>query len=262
MAVEFTLRVTNLESRQHLETLAQKYGWPVVIGSAPIAKGFALEFEHNRLQLRDLEQTKMSALSVDFLSGSLQHRRRHGISKNQIFAKAIGVGHRPGRTVIDTTAGLGTDAFMLACMDCKVISLERSAIVYELLEDGYRRALEDEEIGSWLSDYLQFLHVDSNEYLDRLPESQRPDVVYMDPMYPEVDGKSALPKKEMQIFRKLIGPDIDSSRVFAAAMTAAKDRVVVKRPNEAPPLAAGVTHSFMGKTARYDMYLVSRGSEL
>lgn len=254
MQTHISVRVTSIESRRILEPLAAKYGWQLIIGAAPLAKGFVLEFEENRLQLRDLEQPKLSALSVDFLSGSMRHRRGHGLSKNQIFAKAVGIGHRPGRTVIDTTAGLGTDAFVLACMNCKVVAIERSPIVYELLEDGYRRALDDADVGPWLSDYLRFVRGDALEYLSELAGGRGPDVVYMDPMYPEAETKSALPKKEMQLLRKLIGLDVDSAHVLELARKVAKDRVVVKRPCDAQPLAEGVTHFFKGKTARYDMY--------
>jgi len=254
MRARVALRVTGIESRRVLEPLAERHGWPLVIGASPLAQGFSLEFENDRLQLRDLERPKLGALAVDFLSDSMRHRRRHGLSKNQIFAKAIGVGHRPGRTVVDATAGLGTDAFMLACMDCKVVAVERSPVAYELLEDGYRRALDDEEIGTWLPDYLRLARGEASAYLGALSEDERPDVVYLDPMYPEIEGKSALPKKEMQLFRKLIGPDADSGRVLELAREVARDRVVVKRPNEAGPLAPGATRSFEGKTARYDMY--------
>ncbi|MCM2282696.1 MAG: class I SAM-dependent methyltransferase, partial [Bdellovibrionaceae bacterium] len=175
---------------------------------------------------------------------------------------AIGVTPRVSRTVVDATAGLGVDAFMMACLDCRVTSIERSPAVYELLVDGFRRAVEDPELGGWLPEYLRFVHADAEAYLASLSHEERPDVVYLDPMYPHVDGKSALPKKEMQIFRKLLGPDTDSARVLERALHAATDRVVVKRPNEAPALLEGVTHAFVGKTARYDMYAVVRQSRI
>jgi 16S rRNA (guanine1516-N2)-methyltransferase len=62
----------------------------------------------------------------------------------------------------------------------------------------------------------------------------------------------------MQLFRKLLGPDTDSSRLFEAAMGTARDRVVVKRPAGAEPLGGSPTASFGGKVARFDMYLIKR----
>ncbi|MCM2283128.1 MAG: class I SAM-dependent methyltransferase, partial [Bdellovibrionaceae bacterium] len=100
-----SIRVTSLESRRRLEPLAFRYGWPIVVGAAPIERGFVMEFEQDRLQLRDLEQPKLKPVSVDFLSGPMRHRRHHGLSKTQVFAKAIGVTPRVSRTVVDATAG-------------------------------------------------------------------------------------------------------------------------------------------------------------
>jgi 16S rRNA (guanine1516-N2)-methyltransferase len=249
------LRITNLESRKVLEPMAEKYKWPIHIGGDPIPKGFALEFENETLQLRDLAQPKLKPLIVDFLSETLTYRRKHGLSKTQVFAKAIGVTARGGLTVLDTTAGMGVDSFFLACLDCKTTAIERSPVVFELLQDGLRRARADKEIGPWIDDYLQFVHANAIDFMNALKE--KPQVVYVDPMFPDMDERSALPKKEMQIFRKLLGADLDTKLLFDTALRTASDRVVVKRPSEASPMAEP-THSFEGKTARYDLYKISR----
>lgn len=64
--------------------------------------------------------------------------------------------------------------------------------------------------------------------------SPAPDVVYLDPMYPHRQ-KSALVKKEMRVFQSLVGNDDDADSLLIPAMTIAKRRVVVKRPNYASP---------------------------
>ncbi len=253
--LSIVLRVTGLESRKVLEALAEKYQWPVHIGSAPIPKGFALEFEQDHLQLRDLSQPKVKPLIVDFLSDTLTYRRKHGLSKTQVFAKAIGVTARGGLTVLDATAGMGVDSFFLACLDCKVTAIERSPVIFELLQDGLRRAREDKEIGPWIDDYLQFVQANAIDFMKALNE--KPQVIYVDPMFPDMDERSALPKKEMQIFRKLLGADLDANALFETALRSASERVVVKRPSEAEPLGEP-THSFEGKTLRYDMYKISK----
>jgi 16S rRNA (guanine1516-N2)-methyltransferase len=74
-------------------------------------------------------------------------------------------------------------------------------------------------------------------------------------MYPPAN-KTALPSKEMQIFRSLVGPDMDSDHLFTMALKFAKQRVVVKRPHEAPPFKVPVTHSYESKLVRFDMYKV------
>lgn len=247
------LRVTGLESRQVLEPLAEKHGWSIHVGGTPIPKGFALEFESDQLQLRDLSQPKVKPVVVDFLSESLTYRRKHGLSKSQVFAKAIGITARGGPTVLDATAGMGVDAFFMACLDCKVTAIERSPVIYELLQDGLRRAHADKELGKWIDDYLVFVHANAIDYMKSLKE--KPQVIYVDPMFPDVEERSALPKKEMQLFRKLLGADLDTKQLFEAAMKTASERVVVKRPSEAEPMGTP-THSFEGKTARYDTYKI------
>ena len=253
------VRITDLESRKILEPIAARHNWTIHLGSAPVEKGFALEFAEDRLQLRDFSQMKMKPLFVDFLSDSLNYRRKHGLSKTQVFAKAVGLNARGGKTVIDATAGMGVDAFFLACLDCKVTGIERSPVVFELLSDGLRRAREDKEIGPWIDDYLHFVHADAIDYMTSLKE--KPQVVYVDPMFPDMEERSALPKKEMQVFRRLLGADFDTQKLFRAAMKTAIERVVVKRPREAGQFVATPTHSFEGKTARYDMYQISRSTE-
>lgn len=77
---------------------------------------------------------------VDFLQGPLAHRRQHGGGKNQLIAKAIGIKSKQKIAVLDVTAGLGRDAFVLSTLGCDVVMCERSPIIYALLRDGLLRA--------------------------------------------------------------------------------------------------------------------------
>lgn len=237
--------------------------------------GFALERvpdsrEGERLVLRDLHDAKMNPLAVDFLEPKLIHRLKHGMGRGQPLAKAIGFRGREPITVFDATAGMGVDAFVIAALGARVRAFERSPVVIELLKDGLRRlreALGDPELPlrevlQEISSRLEFVHADAGVAMGALPDEERPDVIYLDPMYPE-EGKSesALPKKAMQMFRRLIGEDLDSSRIFHAALGKARSRVVVKRPLRAPfVLEKRPSHIFEGKTARYDMYLVANAT--
>lgn len=220
-----------------------------------------------RLVLRDLTDERMHPLAVDFLEPRHLHRLKHGVSKRQPMARALGFGsakRAEAPYVIDATAGLGVDAFFIAALGCRVRAIERSPTVAALLEDGLRRLraavdrgeCEPHEALKGIVDRLTLTVGDARDILASLSEAERPDVIYMDPMYPE-EGRSetALPKKAMRMFRRLIGEDADAELVFEIAREKARDRVVVKRPLKAPPIA-GVrpTHSFEGKTARYDMY--------
>ena len=87
--------------------------------------------------------------------------------------------------------------------------------------------------------------------------AERPDVVYLDPMFPH-RKKSAAVKKEMRLFQQLLGPDEDADALLQPALALALKRVVVKRPAGAPYLADKKPQIEMqGKANRFDIYLTA-----
>ena len=169
-----------------------------------------------------------------------------------MIAKAVGVqsGVRP--TVVDATAGLGRDAFVLATLGCEVTLIERQPLIAVLLEDGLARASEDAEIAPIVA--RMHLRVGDAIRMLRTWDEELPQVIYLDPMFPHRD-KSALVKKEMRLFRPLVGDDLDADELLDAALALASHRVVVKRPRKAPALAGGkVSFSFEGNAGRFDVY--------
>ncbi|WP_439294728.1 class I SAM-dependent methyltransferase [Lonepinella sp. BR2882] len=208
-----------------------------------------------RLELRKLDEPKLGAVFVDFVGGAMAHRRKFGGGRGEAVAKAVGVKGSELPTVIDATAGLGRDAFVLACIDCQVRLVERHPVVRLLLQDGLRRAYLDPEIGEMLQQNLQLLPVSSIHELD--PKQHNADVVYLDPMYPHKQ-KSALVKKEMRLFQHLVGADEDADQLLAPALQLAQKRVVVKRPDYAEFLAQKAPQfSRETKNHRFDVYLAT-----
>jgi 16S rRNA (guanine1516-N2)-methyltransferase len=65
-------------------------------------------------------------LKIDFVTGAVGHRLRFGGGRGQDLAKAMGL--RAGKTpmIVDATAGLGRDSFLLASLGAQVILIERS----------------------------------------------------------------------------------------------------------------------------------------
>lgn len=213
----------------------------------------ALVLTPERLELRKLDEPKLGAIYVDFASGAMAHRRKFGGGRGEAVAKAVGIksGYLPD--VVDATAGLGRDAFVLAAVGCKVRMLERNPVVAALLDDGLRRGYDDAEIGGWLRERLTLLHASSLTAL--LSVQLAPDVVYLDPMFPHRQ-KSALVKKEMRVFQSLVGEDLDADGLLMPACGLAKKRVVVKRPDYAPYLAESKPQaSITTKSHRFDLYI-------
>ena len=186
-----------------------------------------------------------------------------------------------------------------------VYMVERDPIVSSLLNDALRRlnllaspsSIElldkhDAELAVSLSERLTVI-IDNGKDValkmaknDELEENtsvfQRPDVVYLDPMFPP-RKKSAAVKKNMQILHGLLqtqqqqkqttdeSSSVTSSileeeyELLEASICAAKSRVVVKRPIGALPLGEGFvndassfrqpSYSVCGSVNRWDIYL-------
>ncbi|WP_255774904.1 class I SAM-dependent methyltransferase [Halomonas alkalisoli] len=195
-------------------------------------------------------------LVVDFVAGRAAHRRRFGGGRGQLIARACGLGGGVTPSVVDATAGLGRDAFVLASLGARVLMIERVAAIHALLEDALARACRDAETAE-IARRLTLLHGDAARNLaDLVADSGvAPQVVHLDPMFPHRE-KSALVKKEMRLFRLLAGDDDDAPRLLEAALDVATHRVVVKRPRKAPPIAGPPPrHIIEGKTSRYDLYV-------
>jgi len=212
----------------------------------------ALVMTATHLELRKQDEPKLGGIFVDFVEGAMAHRRRFGGGRGEAVAKAVGIKGAYLPVVVDATAGLGRDAFVLASLGCRVQMLERHPVAAALLDDGLQRGYQNAEIGGWLRERLTLTHASSLSALHEM--SEKPDVVYLDPMYPHKQ-KSALVKKEMRVFQSLVGADEDADSLLLPARQLAKKRVVVKRPDYAPPLAGMATQSaVVTRNHRFDIY--------
>lgn len=189
-------------------------------------------------------------LVFDFVNDHLNYDRKNHRGNNELIAKALGL-NKGHRKILDLTAGMGIDSIFIFKLGCDVTALERSEVIFKKLEKALQEATD---IFKTYPGSIQFFHADASQYLNQL--TQKPEVIYYDPMYP-AKPKSALPKKEMQIFRKLVGDDLDGEEVLKLALLKAEKRVVVKRPVYAEPLLKKPSYAIEGKLVRFDVYQVS-----
>ncbi len=236
---------------ERAENLARALGLPLVPLEDPDAD-LLLVWTRERLELREVGASTGSVY-VDFVGGKAAHRRRFGGGRKQPLARAVGLKGQNAPHVLDATAGLGRDAFVLATLGCTVHLVERSPIIGALLEDGLRRAGPESEV-SYIVARMSLSVGQAAHVMRALTDAERPDVVYLDPMYPHGKG-SALQKKEMRLFRDLVGDDADAHTLLNSALTCAKKRVVVKRPRSAPVLGERTPSAEVrSKNTRYDLY--------
>lgn len=196
-------------------------------------------------------------LYVDFVGGALGYRRRQGEGRKQPLARALGLKGNICPEVLDATAGLGRDAFVLASLGCNVLLIEQSSIIAALLKDGLERAHQASETAP-IAARMKLLQANSIPWMARLSAENSPEIVYLDPMYPE-RSKSALVKKEMRFLCTLAGKGEDAPLLLQAALACARQRVVVKRPRLAPAVEGPIpSFTVKSKNTRFDIYLTRK----
>lgn len=252
IAVATNDRLFELEA----QSLAMSLGLAFLSLKTPLK--FVTQYDYLILKTQDgiaIAKTGKGApkpVYVDFTSGAADHRRRFGGGKGQDIAKAVGLNKRSTLSVLDATAGLGRDAFVLACLGCSVSLCERVNFVRAMLEDGLYRGSFHHEVADIVAE-MRLLDTD----IAGVDADSRFDVVYLDPMYPHMDKSSAAAKKEMAFFRDLVGQDLDADALLPNALRLAEYRVVVKRPKSAPYLNhAEPTYQLEGKSGRFDIYVL------
>ena len=193
-------------------------------------------------------------LKIDFVTGAVGHRLRFGGGRGQDLAKAMGL--RAGKTpmIVDATAGLGRDSFLLASLGAQVILIERSEKMHALLVEGMNRA---ENEGGEFREIIGRMSLMKGDAKDLIPELSG-EAILIDPMHPPRQ-KSALVKRELRQVREIVGTDDDAADLVRIALAHAQNRVVLKWPAKADPIDGlkACTHQILGKTTRYDVFMVN-----
>lgn len=208
--------------------------------------GLTLRLDADGLALVSGDQT---------LRGDFSHmlpRLKHGLSQ-ELLVRAARIKTADGPlTAVDATAGLGEDSLLLAAAGFHVTLYERNPVIFELLRDAVCRAAQQPELAEIVS-RMSLIHGDSIAGMAGLETP--PDVVLLDPMFPERQ-KSALVKKKLQMIQKLEVPCLDERALLLAAMRAAPQKLIVKRPPKGPYLAdLKSDHSIAGKAVRFDVFV-------
>lgn len=240
--------------------LSERHGWIFSDSIQPINDMPYLELGETGLSLCIHFSGKSHSFKVDFLEKSFLYRLRKASIKKESLAKAMGGKSNLALRILDATAGFGRDTMILAWLGFDVTSLEASPIVFELLSDGLIRAKTQSEYLQALS-RIKLHHQDTKLFLNET--SEKFDVIYLDPMFPERRKSSAV-KLNMQILQHLLDKSnqqtVADEALLQLALCCANKRVVVKRPRFAPALSSEMKPSYelIGSSSRFDIYLMNK----
>ncbi len=233
----------SLEDDERCHQISEIYGLPLSYQIDKREFDYVLAIERKVLKLRDQRNRKYRPISM-----SIDRLTR--VSRKCLFGRAIG---NKVTTILDGTAGLGSDTLLLARMGYQVTAMERLPVFAALISDGVERI---NAAGTSLSIECYFADTRSvSKYFD-----ERFDVVYLDPMFPEGRKSSVKVARPLTVLREFCkDDDSDTEELVATAFRWARKRVVVKRPNFAEPLIPErLSMSMRGNLVRYDIYLTYR----
>lgn len=198
----------------------------------------------------------LAGLEIDFINGNRYNYKLRG--KNELLARAMGL-HLGYQNVWDCTAGLAEDAWTLCRLGFEVTAIERNSEIFALLARAHEEVLSGKLASAEQVLTAQRLQLKNENSLQVLvaassvrPEA-RPDVVYLDPMFPEA-GKTALPRKEMQILRSMGLQQEPIEEMVRLALKVARRRVVLKRGLRDPLVYGKPQSQIKGKALRFDLY--------
>ena len=219
--------------------------------------GERAEGEKNLELRRDAEGLALvgdgMVLRADFVR--LLPRLRPDRLGRELLVRAARVRGVEAPSAVDATAGLGEDALLLAAAGFTVTMFEKDPVIASLLRDALERAARVPELAP-VAERMTLVEGDSVAGLRCLGFS--PDVVFLDPMFPE-RTKSAAVKKKFQLLHHLERPCDNEEELVEAALAARPRKVVIKRPPKGPLLAgARPSYQVSGKAVRYDVLVPPR----
>lgn len=229
--------------------LASRLGVPLLTWEETAHYAFFLCYRDGDLKLLDRQTLKKGGLSVD-IDPRPGEQHSYPAPKKDLLAQAVG---KKSFSIIDATTGWAQDSLALFRMGYQLSCIERSPVMAELIADGLARLAQKDWVVKRQLAVPCLLSGNAIELLSTLPE--KPDCVYLDPMFPQKPKATAATRKSMAILRDILGDDLDRAVLFEAAMAATARRVVVKSPDYAEPLGGKPNESYQGKLLRYDVYL-------
>tara|TARA_B100000963_G_scaffold348076_1_gene355145 strand:- start:552 stop:1364 length:813 start_codon:yes stop_codon:yes gene_type:complete len=225
-----------------------------------IDKKYYLYLDAWGLSLLPFDKNLHGKVHTDFISGKNNYRRITTNRRSDL-ARACGITNKNYLSILDGTAGLGIDGFMLSSLNCKVKLVEKNPVIFALLRDGVRRlhlASAADKLLKVAYENISYVCGDTERVLAQQKLSDMNyDVIYLDPMFP-LKQKESKSKKAMQALQYLSDIEDDYNDLLNSAIDSARKRVVIKRPLRSDYLCKKEpTLSLKGSSVRFDVFIKS-----
>lgn len=192
----------------------------------------------------DVPKERPIGIEIDReLSRHEEYFKKSGI-KSELLAKAVGIKGPSRPRILDLTAGMLGDTLLFLSFGCEVWAVERHPVIRFLISSAMQNAKHQK---------LQHFHFLPEDAASVLDQNETWDVIFFDPMFEDANEKTS-PRKEMRIFRNIVGKDLDAEAVFQKAKARKARRLVVKRPRQSVYLGEKPSVEYIGKSTRYDVY--------
>lgn len=213
------------------------------------ADGLHLAWVPSPPQKRTKKRPRALELYID-ITAFVAGLRTFPAKREGAFNQAIG---RRTRRVVDLTGGWGGDALLLCAQGYQVTVIERHPLMALLLTEAMHRL----QGTAWAQSHHVLAPPVMRMSAEEFFKTNHPqfDCLYLDPMFPPKQKRSAAANKYMQFLHWLPNTEIGPAQLLDAALATNAERVVVKRPSFAEPLKANPQARFSGKLVHYDLYL-------
>lgn len=246
---------TDLALLQKIQTQLAKMGLDFLCEKVEtkITQKWLATAENGSLLINDDLSLLANGMKVSSNWQALQKRIVTAGKKTELLLKAAKL--QPKMTMIDGTAGFGYDSLILASTGANVTMIEQHPVMFLLLQHEMQKMQANP---NWQK-LLARLSLYFGNTIEILPNLEKTDVIYLDPMFPSDSYKSAQVSKQMQSLHTLTSPPTLSQETqllkMAQHQLTPNGRVIVKRPITASFLAEiPPQESWSNDVIRYDGY--------
>ena len=232
------IKVLNLSTQKRAKKLSEKYNVPLI--NSESAETYV------SIDGQSILHSGNYKLENSFSEGKFRAR----ISQYQgesLLKKAIGWQSTSQKHILDTTGGLGHDAFILALLGQKITVLEKNTGLCILIEEALNNLPKLPYFNNARNN-ISIINKDSRAFLT---SAEHFDVIYIDPMFNS--DKKLKRSKQMEFLANYLAEYDDPSIDFY--QTKFKRMVIKKEFRSSSGIKDDPAISFKGASIKYDVYL-------